>query len=201
MTYIHSLISLHCRGRLLATLFAGLLASTSALGAPGAHGPNGEHLDGPPMSASAANAAPRFETQSETFEVVGRLQGGELSMLINRFASNKPVLNAKVEIESGTVKAIAKFHADLGDYAVDDAAMLKALSAPGDHPLVITVLSGSDADLLDVTLKVAAPVDEHAHGVPFWVWLLPVGAAIAAAGVYYRRRARRSMTARLGAMQ
>ena len=40
---------------------------------------------------------PSFEARSEAFELVGRLQGGELSILINRFATNEPVLNATVE--------------------------------------------------------------------------------------------------------
>lgn len=75
---------------------------------------------------------------------MGRLQGGELSILINRFATNEPVLNATVEVETGNLKAPAKFHADMGDYAIDDANMLKALAAPGDHPMVVTVLAGND---------------------------------------------------------
>jgi hypothetical protein len=65
------------------------------------------------------------------------------------------------------LKTQARFHADLGDYAVDDEAMLKRLNQPGSHPLVITVLAGKESDLLDGTLNVeAAPVDgavEHGH--------------------------------------
>lgn len=187
--------------RLSAGLLVVMLAGVPAFAAPGAHGPNGEHLDAPAMSGGAVNAAPRFEAQSDMFEVVGRLQGGELSMLINRFATNEPVLNAKVEIESGATKAQAKFHADLGDYAVDDAAMLKALSLPGDHPLVITVLAGSDADLLDGTLNVSAPADDHGHGLPYWIWAAIVIAVLTAGGLYYRHRAKNSRIQNLGAMQ
>ncbi|MDP3169082.1 MAG: hypothetical protein Q8M91_01955 [Polaromonas sp.] len=186
--------------RLSVGLLVVMLAGVPAFAAPGAHGPNGEHLDAPAASGGAVNAAPRFEAQSDLFEVVGRLQGGELSMLINRFATNEPVLDAKVELESGAAKAQAKFHADLGDYAVDDAAMLKALSLPGDHPLVITVLAGSDADLLDGTLTVSAPADDHGHGLPYWVWGALVGAVLAAGGFYYRRKARNSRIQNLGAM-
>lgn len=190
--------------RLSVALLAVMLAGGPAFAAPGAHGPNGEHLDAPAGSGGVVNAAPRFEAQSDMFEVVGRLQGGELSMLINRFATNEPVLDAKVEIESGTTKAQATFHADLGDYAVDDAAMLKALSLPGgDHPLVITVLAGSDADLLDGTLSVTVPADDHGdgHGLPYWIWGALVIAALAAVGLYYRHRAGNSRIQNLGAMQ
>ncbi len=133
-----------------------LLLSASAFAAPGAHGPNGEHLDGPAQTASVGSAAPRMEAKSETFELVAHLREDELSMLINRFETNEPVLDAKVEVESGAVKAVAKFHSDHGDYAIDDPAFLKALKAPGAHPLVITVLAGADTDLLEGTLNTEA---------------------------------------------
>lgn len=189
--------------RLALALAAVMLAGASAFAAPGAHGPNGEHLDAPAASGGVVNAAPRFEAQSDMFEVVGRLQGGEFSMLINRFATNEPVLDAKVEIESGAVKAQAKFHADLGDYAVDDAAMLKALSLPGDHPLVITVVAGADADLLDGTLHVAVPADDHDEGMSYWLWLglVLVLAILMALGFHYGRKARSSRTPGMGAVQ
>ncbi len=146
-----------------------LFSSAVVFAAPGAHGPNGEHLDAPTAAASSSSAVPNFEAQSEQFELVGQLQGGELSLLINHFATNEPVFNASVEVESGSLKAAAKFHTDMGDYAVDDAALLKALAAPGEHPLVVTILAGADSDLLDGTLKVSAgtAVDGHAddgHG-------------------------------------
>lgn len=157
-----------------------LFSSAAVFAAPGAHGPNGEHLDAP-TAASSSSAVPNFEAQSEQFELVGQLQGGELSLLINHFATNEPVLNASVEVESGSLKAVAKFHADMGDYAVDDAALLKALAAPGEHPLVVTILAGADSDLLDGTLKVSAGTaadghaddgDGHAHDGPSaTVWL------------------------------
>jgi hypothetical protein len=160
-----------------------LLATSPLLAAPGAHGPNGEHLDAPGATMGSANTAPRFEAQTETFEIVGRLQSGELSMLINRFATNEPVLQANVEVAFGALKSKAQFHADMGDYAIDDAAMLKALREAGEHALVITVRAGQDADLIDATLKVsAAETDGHSHAD--WKHLaidIAIGAAILAA--------------------
>lgn len=171
----------HRRAALLCACFAAfLLSGIPAFASPGAHGPNGEHLDAPAQAGSTGGVVPRIEAHSESFELVGRLQGGELSMLINRYATNEPVLNATVEVESGSLKAPAKFHADMGDYAVDDAAMLKALAAPGEHSLVITVLAGTDTDLLDGTLNVPGAAasdhghshdDGHAHGPSRTVWL------------------------------
>lgn len=176
------------RRPILALAF-GLLAG-AACASPGAHGPNGEHLDAKPSGTAAVSTAPRLDAKSELFELVARLDGGELSILIDRFATNEPVLKANVEVESGPLKAKAKFHADLGDYAVDDPAMLKLLSAPGEHPLVITVLAGDESDLLDGVLHVgAAQVQQaahghshggghddehgdHGHGISWWRWAI-----------------------------
>lgn len=133
--------------------------------APGAHGPDGEHLDAPGANATAGDTAPRFDASSEAFELVGRLSGGELSLMINRYETGEPVLQAKVEVESGSLKAAATFHADLGDYAVADQAFLNALSQPGEHPIVVTVLAGQEADLLDGTLLVSEAdlAGDHGH--------------------------------------
>src|SRR5256885_1552988 len=87
-----------------------------------------------------------------------------ISMFINRYETNEPVLNAQVELELGNLKATAPFHADQGDYAVADEAFLKALAAPGEHAMVIMVTAGNEADLLDGTLVVLSESAEHGHG-------------------------------------
>ena len=142
--------------------------SLPSLAGPGAHGPNGEHLDSPNTAAAGDAISPRLEAKTELFELVATLAGGELSLMIDRFETNEPLLNAAVEVESGGLKAKARFHADVGDYAVDDAAMLKLLNKPGAHALVITVIAGQESDLLDGTLNVlAAPAEgtaAHGHG-------------------------------------
>ena len=157
-------------------VWAGLTASLLTLmplptwAGPGAHGPNGEHLDAPTTGqAKAMQASLQIEATSDLFELVATLTGGELSIFIDRFASNEPVLEAQVEVESGGLKARAKFQADVGHYAIDDPAMLQKLSTPGEHPLVITVLAGKDSDLLDAVLRVPATLavdDHHFH----WEW-------------------------------
>jgi hypothetical protein len=155
------------RRRMLAVILPFmLLLGTGVAAAPGAHGPNGEHLDAPAQASAGVSGAPRMEASSETFELVGHLRADEFSMLINRFETNEPVLDAKVEVEVEGVKAAAKFHSDMGDYAVDDPAFLKALRAPGEHALVVTVIAGADSDLLDGTLKsdgAAAGAHGHSH--------------------------------------
>lgn len=186
-----------------------MLMSGTALAAPGAHGPNGEHLDGPAQSATTGSNAPRFEARSETFELVATLRDDELSMLVNRFETNEPVLGAKVEVESGELKVAAKFHSDLGDYAVDDAAFLKAMKAPGEHALVITILAGSESDLLDGIFKITgAQADAHGHahgegriyGLPVGAWIVVALAVLAGLGwAVFRGTGRQNAAAAGGA--
>ncbi|MFN4104412.1 MAG: hypothetical protein ACK4GB_09020 [Tepidimonas sp.] len=157
------------RTLLLRMLASAVLATSfclSAIAGPGAHGPNGEHLDAPATAAAPGNSRPRLEAKTEQFELVATLGGGEFSMLIDRFATNEPVLNAQVEVESGGLKAKAPFHDDIGDYAVADEAMLKLLATPGEHAIVITVIHGNESDLLDGTLKVSAAQAQEAAEAP-----------------------------------
>jgi len=184
--------------KILTTFFFVLSLMASAMAAPGAHGPNGEHLDGPVASAADVNV-PHIETFTEAFELVGQLAGGELSVMIDRYETNEPVLNGRLELEYKGMKALAKFHPDLGDYSFDDPALLKALSAPGKHALLFTLVAGDESDLLEGTLEVAAEADHHDHDHdhdhgPAWPLYLAIAVALALAfAVLIVRRRRRPL--------
>jgi hypothetical protein len=188
-----------------------LMATSPTWAAPGAHGPNGEHLDGP-TATRLTSALPRVEAKSETFELVAELRASELAILIDRYDSNEPVLGAQLEVESGSFKAVAAFRAEQGDYVVTDPAMLKALAAPGEHGLVFTLVAGQDSDLLDGTLAGAtardatgAAGDDHGHGHGGddhghghhhgWERLALIGGSVAVlgliGGIVWRRQRRR----------
>jgi len=157
-------------------VWAGLMACMLALtpfptwAGPGAHGPNGEHLDSP-KTDNLMQAGLRIEANSDLFELVATLTNGELSIFIDRFVTNEPLLHGQVEVESGSLKAQAKFRAEIGDYLIDDPALLQKLSTPGEHPLVITVIAGKDSDLLDAMLRVPATlaVDDYHFRWEWWV--------------------------------
>ena len=180
-------------------LHAASLLPSAAHAGPGAHGPDGQHLDGPVNVGSGAGASPRVEAKTDLFELVGKLGGGEFSILIDRFSTNEPLLNAKVEVEFGSLKAAAKFHPDIGDYGIDDAAFLKAISRPGVHALVFTVVAGEESDLLDGTLTVGTAQDGDAHshgqsflGIPRSIFIgAGVTGLLLIGGVYVRRRMKR----------
>jgi hypothetical protein len=184
------------------TTFALLLSYlfSVALAAPGAHGPSGEHLD-QSGAAVASTKLPRVEAKSESFELVGTLYDSELSILVDRYETNEPVFGASLEVESGGIKAVAKFHADHGDYAADDPKLLELLAKPGEHALVFTLVAGKESDLLDGTLVTpAAAVDDHDHGAfaPAMrraAWIGVGGLVVAALGaIAWRRRRQRSPT-------
>lgn len=176
----------------LTLFFAAMLAMSAALAGPGAHGPNGEHLDAP--AAAAGSALPRVETFTEAFELVGQLSGGELSIMIDRYETNEPVLNGVLEVQYKKLKAKATFHADMGDYAVDDPALLAAISKPGAHPLLFTLVAGEESDLLEGTLQVTQASDEHAHDHEHSAWrpwlLAMIAAVVLIAAVFVVRRKR-----------
>lgn len=152
----------------LALILALAISVLPAVAAPGAHGPNGEHLDEKSTAAATTGAsAPRLEAHTEQFELVATLYDSELSILVDRYASNEPVLGAKLEIEVGGVTALAPFRADHGDYTSTDPQLLQLLKTPGQHALVFTLTAGPDSDLLDGTLGTAggdaAAAHDHAH--------------------------------------
>ncbi len=172
-----------------------ILAVLPAQAGPGAHGPGGEHLEAP-ATAIASGGLPRVEASSDLFELVGQLDANALSLLIDRYDTNEPVLQAQVEVESGGLKAVAQFRAEPGDYVVNDAPLLALLRQPGEHPLVFTLVKGQDSDLLDGTLSPAAatPVlDEHGRGFGAGLWLaLGIGVAALAGGAFWFLRWRRA---------
>lgn len=167
----------------LTVLLCWLALALPTLASPGAHGPNGEHLDAP--VAASAGSVPRVETFTEDFELVGHLSGGELSVLIDRYDSNEPVLGGRLEVQLRDIKAQARFHAAGGDYAFDDPRLLQALAKPGQHQLLFTFVAGDESDLLQGTLDVpaaAAPANTGRPRWPYWaagaVGLLFLGALL-----------------------
>lgn len=139
------------RVTLMALMALALTLAGFSHAGPGAHGPNGEHLD-VPTTARPASALPRLQAHTDAFELVAELRATELVILVDRYESNEPVLGAKLEVESGALKAVATFRPEQGDYVVTEPALLKALNSPGEHALVFTLVAGSASDLLDGTL-------------------------------------------------
>ena len=149
------------------------------------------HDHGATPSATPVTLAPRIEAQSESFELVAIFEGGKLTLYLDRFASNEPVPNAKIGIESGAFKAVAQSRDD-GAYTAPAEALVK----PGQYPLVFTVQADDAADLLNGTLTVPQPAGQSAHARDWTEWLVWIARGVVVVlGIFWlllphRRRSR-----------
>lgn len=159
---------------------------------PGAHGPNGEHLDGAATGPAIVDASPRLEAATELFELVARLEGERLSIFVDAFATNEPVVGADLTVEAGELQAKAKFDPVRGDYVVDEPRFVAALAAPGEHSLVFTLVAGDESDLLEGRLVHAGDAHEHDHVLGLdsleWLGVLALLAALGGGAWYVWRR-------------
>lgn len=141
------------------------------------------HTHAAPEPVVTIPMAPRATAATEEFELVGVLEGKHLTLYLDRFATNAPVLNAEIEVESGALKAVAA-EVSPGVYRLP----AEALAQPGKHPLSVSILAGDAADLMNATLEVGPPGGPTLERAPFppgWaVWgiagaLLATGAGLA----------------------
>ena len=98
-------------------------------------------------------SVPRAEAQTSDFELVIEQQGPSLLLFLDRFASNEPVTDAQVEVQSSDTQATAT-QVGTGTYRVAGDAWTR----PGTHALTISVQTPDTADLLSATLDIPAPV-------------------------------------------
>jgi len=136
-----------------------VLSVTAALLLPSlAHAGDGhDHGDAAPVATGPA--LPRFATVSESFELVGVLNGKQITLYLDRAADNAPVTDAQIELEIGDAKFKAEKHEDV--YEV----VLAAEPKPGVLPITATVTAGKEVDLLagELDLHEEAHADEAAH--------------------------------------
>jgi RND family efflux transporter MFP subunit len=109
------------------------------------------HVHGDEPPPANVQTAPRATAASEFFQIVAIAGDGKLTLYLDRFATNEPVVDAVVDVETpdGPVTATA-----LGDiYQMDAPWSLKA----GAHDLLFTVSAGDDIDFLTGTLTIPEP--------------------------------------------
>ncbi len=158
---------------------AGLLLAAALFAAPPAHAHEGEdHGAAAAATAPATPAAPRFAAASDAYELVGVLSGRQLTLWLDRAATNAPVTAGTLELELGDVKLQAR---PAGDTWV---ATLPAAPAPGTLPVTATVTAEGGSDLLAGELVLAAPGDGHEAPSGRRLGLWAAAAALAAAIAY-----------------
>lgn len=172
------------------SLFGILIQSHALHAAPGAHGPDGEHLA--TDTHTQVSLKPRFETFSDVFELVGELQHDTIVLYLHDFATNQLITDAQIELELGELVSTADFVATEHHYIIKSPELVQRLHQAGRHELILTIISVDQADLLTASLdnsehltpaNVAA---EHHHHFPWW--LLVTGFFILGAGFWLGRR-------------
>ena len=128
---------------------------------PGAHGPNGEHLD--TSDSVLASVNPKFESFTESFELLGELLETQLIIYLHDFKTNLPVEGADIELESGQLSAMAQYSDTLKAYVLTEQKMLELLNVESEHEIVLTVMTQDNGDLLVANLSTAKIHSNDAH--------------------------------------
>ena len=128
-----------------------------------------DHGDAP--AATGGPAKPRFTATSETFELVGVVNGKHITLYLDNAADNSPVKDAKLELELGGTKLTVQPRGE-GEFEATLAADLQ----PGVISVTATVVAGQQSDLLAGDLDIRANTHAEAvHGAKwkrYVVWVM-----------------------------
>ena len=139
-----------------------------------------------PISLSASGS--QLELKSPDVELLGVLQDGKLTVFADRYATNEPILNAKIELESNGRK-LQLLATKEGSYA----AAADWLKQPGTHEVVVSVEADGLQDLLIGALQVPG-LKPEAHGrswLDYGKWAAGGIAVVIALLVLFKRMRRR----------
>ncbi len=160
-----------------------LLLPLAVLAGPG-------HDHGSETPATTGTALPRFTAVSEQFELVGVVNGKQLTLYLDHADSSAPVKDAKLEVELAGKKLKLEAHGE-GQFEVVLAEALK----PGVYSVTATVEAGKLSDLLAGELDLHEATADAGHTqLGDWKKLLTWGGglviALLLAGWTFRNRKR-----------
>lgn len=128
------------------------------------------------LPAQVATDGRRFELKSPEVELAGEVKDGRLSVYADRYATNEPILDAKIELESKGRKLALRATED-GRYE----ATADWLEQPGSYELVVSIEADGLQDLLVGTLEIPrSPAETDSGGA----WLDSGKWAAAGLGVF-----------------
>lgn len=176
---------------LLASAF--LLLSLTAQSSPGAHGPNGEHLN--VEQSNQPTQRPKFESFTESFELLGEIFSNELIIYLHEFESNTPIMSASIDLEVGALTASAKYDEAQNHYIVNNDDIVNALSVSGEHEVIVTIMTKDSGDLMVANFVMPETNahlsdaehshDEEHHHFPWWA--LGLSIVVFALGFFFGR--------------
>lgn len=160
------------------------------------------HSHGAEPAAAETAVAPRLSAMSEKHELVALVQGDDLVIWINVFATSAPVTDATVDVtvDGKTARASAQpdgtYHVPAGPLAAHEEPEHAAGKAePLDrHSVLVSVKTAAGQDLLTASLS-----HDHEHGAANsglpWLWIGGGLAALAGFGGFWFWRSRRRTAA------
>jgi hypothetical protein len=158
-----------------------LLLSLSAQSSPGAHGPNGEHLD--MEQSNQPTQRPKFEMYTESFEVLGEVFSNELIIYLHDFETNTPTQSASIDLEIGSLTASASFDEAQNRYIVNDVNFISALNVSGEHEVVATIMTQDNGEH---SHNESHEQGEEHHLFPWWA--LGLSIVVFAFGFFFGRK-------------
>ncbi len=164
-----------------ATFFALVLSLLSPLAIAG---PGHDHGEAAPQAQGTA--LPRFVAVSEDLEMVGIVNGKQLTIYLDRFKDNSPVNDAQIEIDLAGNTYKSEKHGE-GEYEV----ILKDTLKPGVMAITATIQAGELNDLLAGELDLHEDQAASSHrsswkGIALWTGAVLF--ALMALGVMFRFR-------------
>lgn len=130
-----------------------------------AHAHEGHDDATPGVSAAIAGGVPRVAANSDLFEIVGVVDNGVMTLFLDRYATNEPIANAKIDIEIGAVKGAAQPNAD-GTYTFKHPLLVQ----PAQLPITFAIAAASDSDLLTAEVVIPDPNALTTHAAPAALW-------------------------------
>lgn len=127
---------------------------------------------------------PTLTAVSENYELVAILQDRQMTIYLDQFASNAPIIDADLEFDFSGAVVKATRNPD-GTYA---ATLPKNIDLKRSLPVNITVVAPAGADLLSGDLMISE-TEQHSSWMALWV-IAPAGTSIAIlllAWLAYRR--------------
>ena len=152
---------IHSTAATLMALIFTLLSPIAIAGAGHDHGEAAPQAQG--------TALPRFVAVSEDLEMVGIVNGKQLTIYLDRFTDNSPVNDALIDIDIQGGKYKAEKHG-VGEYEV----ILKDTLKPGVIAITATIQAGDLNDLLATELDLHENKDVLSHrsswkGIALWI--------------------------------
>lgn len=125
------------------------LSVSAAFAGPGHAGDEGHAHDGP---GAASAQSPRVVAISETFQLVGILKGGKLTIYLDRESDNAPVIDAKITLSASGPQVMATLTKD-GTYEIPAGDWAK----PGENEMQFSIATAGTSDLLGGVLILREP--------------------------------------------